>query len=119
MLNVLDDSFHRYVVGQCTEAVILGTLCMLGMLIFGFPYATMIAALVGATGADPHCRAYIGAGVGAILILTVSPMEALLFLVFIVVLQQLEGNIVDPRGSARSWGCRRCGCWRPSPWAAM
>lgn len=97
VLNVLDDSFHRYVVGQCTEAVILGTLCMLGMLIFGFPYATMIGALVGATALIPIAGAYIGAGVGAILILTVSPMEALLFLVFIVVLQQLEGNIVYPR----------------------
>lgn len=97
VLNVLDDSFHRYVVGQCTEAVILGTLCMLGMLAFGFPYATMIGALVGATALIPIAGAYIGAGVGAILILTVSPMEALLFLVFIVVLQQLEGNIIYPR----------------------
>ena len=97
VLNVLDDSFHRYVVGQCTEAVILGTLCMLGMLIFGFPYATMIGALVGATALIPIAGAYIGAGVGAILILTVSPMEALLFLVFIVVLQQLEGNLIYPR----------------------
>ena len=97
VLNVLDDSFHRYVVGQCIEAVILGTLCMLGMLIFGFPYATMIGALVGATALIPIAGAYIGAGVGAILILTVSPVEALLFLVFIVVLQQLEGNLIYPR----------------------
>ena len=97
VLHVLDDSFHRYVVGQCTEAVILGTLCTLGMLIFGFPYATMIGALVGATALIPIAGAYIGAGVGAILILTVSPVEALLFLVFIVILQQLEGNIVYPR----------------------
>ena len=97
MLNVLDDSFHRYVVGQCIEAVILGTLCMLGMLVFGFPYATMIGALVGATALIPIAGAYIGAGVGAILILTVSPVEALLFLVFIVVLQQLEGNLIYPR----------------------
>ena len=97
VLNVLDDSFHRYVVGQCIEAVILGTLCMLGMLAFGFPYATMIGALVGATALIPIAGAYIGAGVGAILILTVSPVEALLFLVFIVVLQQLEGNLIYPR----------------------
>ena len=97
VLNVLDDSFHRYVVGQCTEAVILGMLCMLGMLAFGFPYATMIGALVGATALIPIAGAYIGAGVGAILILTVSPVEALLFLVFIVVLQQLEGNLIYPR----------------------
>ena len=59
--------------------------------------AKKIGALVGATALIPIAGAYIGAGVGAILILTVSPMEALLFLVFIVVLQQLEGNIVYPR----------------------
>ena len=83
--------------GSAREAVILGTLCTLGMLAFGFPYATMIGALVGATALIPIAGAYIGAGVGAILILTVSPVEALLFLVFIIILQQLEGNIVYPR----------------------
>ena len=97
VLGVLDDCFHRYVVGQCIEAVILGSLCMLGMLLFGFPYATMVGALVGATALIPIAGAYIGAGVGAILILTVSPVEAILFLLFIIILQQIEGNLIYPR----------------------
>ena len=104
VLGVLDDSFHRYIVGQCIEAVILGMLCMLGMLAFGFPYATMIGTLVGATALIPIAGAYIGAGVGAILILTISPVEAVLFLLFIIVLQQLEGNLIYPRVVGTSLG---------------
>lgn len=94
---VIDDSFHRYIVGQCTEAVILGVLCTLGMLLFRFPYAPMIGALVGFTALIPVAGAYIGAGVGAVMILTESPLKAFLFLVFILVLQQLEGNIIYPK----------------------
>ena len=102
--HTLNDCFHRFIVGQCTEAVILGVLCMVGMLIFGFPYATMIGAFIGFTALIPVAGAYIGAAVGAFMILTVSPVKALLFLVFIVVLQQLEGNLVYPRVVGSSIG---------------
>ena len=96
-LSLLNRCFHNYIVGQCTEALILGGLCALGMMIFGFPYAGMIGALVGFTALIPIAGAYIGAGVGAIMMLTVSPITAILFLVFILVLQQLEGNLIFPR----------------------
>lgn len=102
--HTLNDCFHRFIVGQCMEAVILGVLCMVGMLIFGFPYATMIGAFIGFTALIPVAGAYIGAAVGAFMILTVSPVKALLFLVFIVVLQQLEGNLVYPRVVGSSIG---------------
>lgn len=104
VLHILDECFRKYIVGQCTEAVILGLLCTAGMLILGFPYATMIGALVAFTALIPIAGAYIGAGVGAFMILTVSPFKALLFLVFIVVLQQLEGNIIYPRVVGSSLG---------------
>ena len=104
VLSVLDECFHSYIVGQCTEALILGGLCTLGMLIFGFPYALMIGALVAFTALIPVAGAYIGAGVGAFMILTESPVKALLFLVFIVVLQQLEGNIIYPKVVGTSMG---------------
>ena len=104
VLSVLDDCFHRYIVGQCTEAVILGTLCMIGMLIFRFPYAAMVGAFVAFTALIPVAGAYIGAGVGAFMILTVSPVKALLFLVYIVVLQQLEGNLIYPKVVGSSMG---------------
>ena len=104
VLSVLDECFHSYIVGQCTEALILGGLCTVGMLIFGFPYALMIGALVAFTALIPVAGAYIGAGVGAFMILTESPVQALLFLVFIVVLQQLEGNIIYPKVVGTSMG---------------
>ena len=103
-LSVLNDCFHHYIVGQCTEAVILGVLCMVGMLICRFPYAAMIGTLIGFTALIPVAGAYIGAGVGAIMILTQSPLKAVLFLVFIVVLQQLEGNLIYPRVVGKSIG---------------
>ena len=104
VLSVLNESFHKYIVGQCTEAVILGVLCMVGMLIFRFPYAAMIGALVAFMALIPVVGAFIAAAVGALMILTQSPLQALLFLVFIVVLQQLEGNLIYPRVVGKSVG---------------
>ena len=104
VLSVVNGSFHRYIVGQCTEALILGALCTVGMLILQLPYATMIGALVAFTALIPVAGAYIGAGVGAFMILTVSPVQALIFLIFLVVLQQLEGNIIYPRVVGASIG---------------
>lgn len=104
VLSVLNDSFHKYIVGQCTEAVILGVLCTIGMLILGLPYATMIGALIALTALIPVAGAYIGAGVGAFMVLTVSPIQAVIFLVYIVILQQLEGNLIYPRVVGSSMG---------------
>lgn len=104
VLETLNDSFHRFIVGQCTEAVVLGVLCIIGMWIFRFPYAMMIGVLIGFTALIPIAGAYIGAGVGAFMILTESPLKSLLFLVFIVILQQLEGNLIYPRVVGSSIG---------------
>ena len=104
VLNTVNGCFRRFVVGQCTEAVILGLLCMAGMLLLGFPYATMVGTLIGFTALIPVAGAYIGAGVGAFMIFTASPVKALLFLLFIAVLQQLEGNLIYPRGVGASIG---------------
>ncbi|MBQ3055374.1 MAG: AI-2E family transporter [Oscillospiraceae bacterium] len=104
LLKVLDHSFHHFIVGQCTEAVILGVLCTIGMFIFRLPYATMIGALVAFTALIPVAGAYIGAIVGAFMILTVSPIKALGFLIFLIILQQLEGNIIYPKVVGSSIG---------------
>lgn len=104
VVNILNESFRKFIVGQLTEAVILGVLCTLGMLIFGIPYATMIGALIAFTALIPIAGAYIGAITGALMILTVSPTEALIFIIFIIVLQQLEGNIIYPRVVGSSIG---------------
>lgn len=102
--KVVDESFHSFIVGQCIEAVVLGGLCVAGMLIFRFPYAVMIGVFIGFTALIPIAGAYIGAAVGAIMILTVSPLQALQFLVFVVVLQQLEGNLIYPKVVGQSIG---------------
>lgn len=102
--KVLDESFHSFIVGQCLEAVVLGTLCVIGMLIFRFPYAVMIGVFIGFTALIPVAGAYIGAAVGAIMILTVSPIQAVEFLIFIVVLQQLEGNLIYPKVVGKTIG---------------
>lgn len=104
LLGVVNDCFRGYIIGQCTEAVILGVLCALGMWILQLPYAAMIGALVAFTALIPVAGAYIGAGVGAFMILTESPVKALIFLVFILVLQQLEGNLIYPKVVGSSIG---------------
>ena len=104
VLQILNDCFRRYFIGQCTEAVILGLLCTIGMLILRLPYATMIGAFIAVTALIPVAGAYIGGAVGAFMIFTVSPIKAVVFLVFLVVLQQFEGNVIYPRGVGSSMG---------------
>jgi len=102
--EVFDHCFHNFIVGQCIEAVLLGVLCIVGMSVLRFPYAMMIGTLIGFTALIPIAGAYIGAGVGAFMIMTVSPIQAAGFLIFIVVLQQLEGNLIYPRVVGSSIG---------------
>lgn len=105
VLSVLNECFHKFIVGQCTEAVILGVLCMVGMLIFRFPYAVMTGIVIGVTALIPVAGAYIGGIVGFLLIFSSdSFMKAILFLIYLVILQQLEGNLIYPRVVGSSIG---------------
>ena len=104
VLGVANRTFSSFIVGQCVEAVILGSLCTLGMFLFQFPYAAMVGAFISATALIPVVGAYLGAAFGAFMILTVDPMQAVFFLIFIVVLQQVEGNIIYPRVVGSSIG---------------
>lgn len=97
VVSVCNVSFRNFIAGQATEAVILGTLCTIGMLILRMPYAPMVGALVGVTALIPIVGAYIGAIAGAFLILTDSPLKAFAFIIFLIILQQLEGNLIYPR----------------------
>lgn len=100
----ISDCFHNFIVGQCTEAVILGVLCMIGMLILQIPYAPMIGALMGFTALIPIVGGLIGAGIGAFLILMESPVKALIFIIFVIILQQIEGNLIYPKVVGKSLG---------------
>ncbi len=104
VLTVLDESFHAFIVGQCTEALILGALCFLGMMILGFSNALTISIMVGFTALIPIAGAYIAAIAGAFMLFVESPLSALLFILFLVVLQQIEGNLIFPRVVGSSIG---------------
>ncbi len=102
--SLTNNVFTKFVTGQFVEACIIGVLCFIGMLIFRIPYAAIISVLIGFTALIPILGAFIGAGVGAFLILLESPIKAFWFIVFIIVLQQLEGNLIYPRVVGKSVG---------------
>lgn len=97
VLEVTDFSFRHFITGEVLEALILGSLVTVGMWIFQFPYASMIGALTGVTALIPVLGAYISGAIGFIMIFVDSPIQALTFLIFIIVIQQLEGNLIYPR----------------------
>lgn len=103
-LKIAHETFSGFISGQCVEAVILGVLCFLGMTILRFPYAGITGIVVGLTALIPIVGALIGAVVGAFLIFTVSPIKALLFLIFLVLLQQCEEAFIYPKVVGKSIG---------------
>ena len=98
------DTFTRYISGQLIEACILGGLCFVGMCLFRFDYAPLISVIIGVSALIPVAGAYIGAIVAALLLVMIDPVQALLFLLFLVILQQLEGNLIYPRVVGASLG---------------
>jgi predicted PurR-regulated permease PerM len=97
-------TFTGYVSGQVIEAGILGVLCFIGMCIFGFDYAPLISVIIAVCALVPIAGAYIGAIVSALLLLMIEPMQAVWFLIFLLILQQLEGNLIYPRVVGTSIG---------------
>ena len=98
------DSFRSFLTGQAKEAVILGVLCTLGMLILGIPYAGPVGALTALTAFIPIVGAFIGGFVGAVLIVAIDPIKALIFIILIIVLQQIEGNLIYPHVVGKNIG---------------
>ena len=96
--------FARFVTGQLTEAVIIGVLCFFGMSIFSMPYAALISTIVGCTSLIPIFGAFFGTAVGAFLLLMIDPMTAVWFVLFIIILQQVESNVIYPRVVGNSVG---------------
>lgn len=90
-------AFNRFIIGQVTEALILGGLVFLGMSILNMPYALLISAVMAFTALVPILGPYVGTLASAFLILMIDPVLALWFVVFVIVLQQLESNIIYPK----------------------
>lgn len=104
VLDAAHTVFSSFIGGQCTEAVILGSLCALGMWILRLPYVPMVSAFVGVMALIPIVGAYLEVIVGAFMILTVDPFQALVFVIFMILLQQFEGNLIYPRVMGASIG---------------
>ena len=92
-----DKVFYSFVVGNLIDALIIGLITLTVMLVFGWPLPVLVAAVVGVTNLIPFFGPFIGGGVGAVLILTEKPLTALYFLLFILIIQQLDGNVIKPK----------------------
>lgn len=97
-------NFSHFITGQCTEAVILGSMFMITMAIFRFPFAVMVGVLIAFTALIPIVGAFIGCFIGAFLILVDTPSKAIWFLILFIVLQQIEGNLIYPHVVGSSVG---------------
>lgn len=96
-VSLADVTFTNFVKVQFIEACILGLLCFLGMLLLRLPYAATISVVIGFTALIPIFGAFIGCIIGAFLIFMISPIKALIFIIFFLILQQIEGNFIYPK----------------------
>jgi predicted PurR-regulated permease PerM len=90
-------AFSGFIAGQCTEVLLIGSLCFVGMLIFRMPYAVMVSCIIAFTAFVPVFGPFIGTALGAFFIFIESPIKALWFVIFIIILQQIESNVIYPR----------------------
>lgn len=104
IIKTFDQSYSSYIVGQCKDAAILGTACFIGMKLMGMPYASMIGVVTFFGALIPIIGAILGAGIGVVLIFAVSPIKSLIFLIFIIVLQQFDNRVTYPLIVGKSIG---------------
>jgi len=100
LLNVIqtaNNTFTDFFLGVFKEALIIGLLCTIGMLILGLPYASTVGSVVGVSAIIPMFGAFLSAAIGALLIVVVDPVKAVIFIIFIVILQQVEENFIYPK----------------------
>ena len=102
--SMCNEMFSKFILGQCTEALVIGVLCFIGMIILKMPYALLISVVIGVTALIPVFGAFLGTIPSAFIILIIDPIKALWFIIYIIVLQQLEGNLIYPRVVGRSIG---------------
>ena len=95
--KISNEAFSNYIGGQFIEAIIIGVLCFIGMIILRMPYALLISVIISVTALIPIFGAFIGTIPSAFIILIIDPMQAIWFVIFIIVLQQIEGNLIYPK----------------------
>lgn len=96
MVLAASDIFNNFIVGKAIDSLIIGILCYIGSLIFQFPYALLLAVIVGVTNMIPVFGPFIGAVPGIVILFIIHPITALYFALFVFALQQFDGNILGP-----------------------
>lgn len=91
------DKFSGFIVGKLVDSLIIGIICYIGCLIFKFDYPVLIALVVGVTNIIPFFGPFIGGGICALLLILTNPLKCLYFVIFVIVLQQFDGNVLGPK----------------------
>lgn len=99
-----NQTFGGFFVGKIADSIIIGLICFIGTSILGTPFCVLISVIIGVTNIIPFFGPFIGAIPSILLILFINPMQALYFLIFVIVLQQVDGNIIGPKILGNSTG---------------
>jgi predicted PurR-regulated permease PerM len=102
--SVASNSFASFITGQFTDALLLGTMCFIGMLILGFPNAAVVSIIIGITALVPIIGPIVGEVIGCLIIFMESPIKALFFIIFVLILQMIDNNLIYPRIMGKSVG---------------
>lgn len=103
-MRFVSDTFIGFISGKIVDSIIIGLLCFIGTTLLNIPYALLVSVIVGVTNVIPFFGPYLGAIPSALLVLMISPMKCLTFLIFILILQQLDGNFIGPKILGQSTG---------------
>ncbi len=104
ILSVASNSFASFITGQFTDALLLSTMCFIGMLIFRFPNAAVVSIIIGITALVPIIGPIVGEVIGCLIIFMESPIKALFFIIFVLILQMIDNNLIYPRIMGKSVG---------------
>lgn len=96
-MHKVDSIFSGFVRGKLLDSLIIGVLCFFGCSILDFPYTPLVSVIVGVTNVIPFFGPFLGAIPSAFLILLASPIKAVYFAIFVLALQQLDGNVIGPK----------------------
>lgn len=104
LTNTANSVFSGFIIGKIIDSLIIGVICYVGMLILNIPFALLISVIVCVTNIIPYFGPFIGAIPSALLLLFINPIKALWFVIFIFILQQVDGNIIGPKILGESTG---------------
>lgn len=97
VIRKADDVFGGFFIGKIIDSLIIGCICFVGLSVLRMPYVALVSVIVGVTNIIPFFGPYIGAIPSAVLIFLVDPMKGIYFIIFIIILQQVDGNVIGPK----------------------